>query len=145
MAEYKTIEPKRIIMGKLLHGGDLLGELTAVCEKENLTLGTIKAIGAVQKACIGYYNQDDHEYQFTKTDQHLEIASLLGNISLRDDKPMVHAHVTLADDNGVCLAGHLAEGTIVFACEFVITVCEGAGYIRKHDEQTGLPLWDFNK
>ena len=143
MAEYKTIEPKNIIMGKLSHGSDLLGELTAVCEKEKLTLGTVEAIGAVQRACIGYYDQHQHQYQFTEINKDLEIASLIGNISLRDGKPMVHAHVTLADENGVCLAGHLAEGTIIFACEFVITVCEGPGFVRKHDAQTGLPLWDF--
>ena len=143
MAEYKTIEPTRIIMGKLSHGADLLGELTTVCEKENLTLGTIDAIGAVQKACIGYYDQDHHQYQFTEISKHLEIASLTGNISLRDAKPMVHAHVTLSDANGECLAGHLAEGTIIFACEFRLIVCNGPSFVRKHDAQTGLPLWEF--
>lgn len=141
MAVYETIEPKRILMGKLPHGADLLEELTAVCEKENITLGTVQAIGAVQKACIGYYDQDTHTYEFDTLDQHLEIVSLLGNISLRDGKPMVHAHVTLSDEKNVCCGGHLGSGTIVFACEFVITSCDGPHLVRDHDEQTGLPLW----
>ena len=143
MAVYKSIEPRRLIMGKLSYGGDLLEELTSVCEKEGVVLGTVKAIGAVQKGSIGYYNQDEQKYQFVEFDKHLEIASLIGNISTRDGKVMVHAHVTFSDDEGVCYAGHLSGGTIIFACEFVITVCQGASFVRDLDEQTGLPLWKF--
>ena len=141
MAVYKSIEPKHMIMGKLSHGGDLLEELTGLCEKENITLGTVEAIGAVQKARIGYYDQAARVYEFVEFNTHLEIASLLGNISIRDGKPMVHAHVTFSDEQGVCCAGHLAAGTTVFACEFHITVCDGPAFTRDHDEQTGLPLW----
>lgn len=141
MVVYNTIETKHLIMGKLSHGCDLLEELTGVCKKENIVLGTIEAIGAVQKARLGYYNQHEREYQFTEIKKHLEIASLMGNISVRDDKPMVHAHVTFSDDKSVCYAGHLATGTIIFACEFIIAVCEGPGFIRGQDEKTGLPLW----
>ena len=140
MAVYKTIESTQIMMGKLSHGADLLEELTAVCEKESVSLGTVHAIGAVQKACIGYYNQDSRAYQFTELNRHLEIVSLIGNISLRDGKPMVHAHVSLSDDQNVCCGGHLCPGTVVFACEFVITVCRGPDFVRTFDEQTGLPL-----
>ena len=143
MAVYKTIESRRLVMGKLSFGGDLLEELTDVCEKENVLLGTVEAIGAVQKGCIGYYNQDEKKYQFVEFDKHLEIASLIGNISIRDGKAMVHAHVTFSDDEGVCYAGHLSGGTIVFACEFIITVCNGPGFVRDVDEETGLPLWKF--
>ena len=143
MAVYETIESKRLIMGKLSHGSDLLEELTDVCVKENVVLGTIKAIGAVQKGRIGYYNQDEHKYLFTEINKHLEIASLMGNVSVRDDKPMVHAHVTFSDDGYACYAGHLAAGTIIFACEFIITICNGPKFVRDYDEETGLPLWAF--
>ena len=141
MALYKSIELGRLIMGKLSYGGDLLEELTAVCEKEAVVLGTVQAIGAVQKGRIGYYNQDERKYQFVEFDKHLEIASLIGNISTRHGKPMVHAHVTFADDEGLCYAGHLSAGTIIFACEFIITLCRGPSFVRDLDEQTGLPLW----
>ena len=143
MAVYKSIESRRLIMGKLSYGGDLLEELTAVCEKEGVVLGTVEAIGAVQKGSIGYYNQDEQKYQFVEFDKHLEIASLIGNISTRHGKPMVHAHVTFSNDEGVCYAGHLSGGAIIFACEFIITVCQGPSFVRALDEQTGLPLWKF--
>ena len=72
MSVYKTVEFKRLIMGKLSHGGDLLEELTDVCKKENVVLGTLEAIGAVQKVCIGYYNQQERKYQFTEIKKNLE-------------------------------------------------------------------------
>ena len=39
---------------------------------------------------------------------------------------MVHAHVTLGDAEGRAFGGHLAAGTPVFACEFVIQECQSA-------------------
>ena len=81
------------------------------------------------------------EYSFFELNKNLEITSLTGNISLRDDEPMVHAHITVSDSDGRTFGGHLAPGTIVFACEFVITALDGPQLLRSHDDQTGLPLW----
>ena len=53
----------------------------------------------------------------------------------------VHAHVTLTDGEGKAIGGHLAPGTIVFACEVVIHAFEGPTLERGRDEVTGLPLW----
>ena len=74
-------------------------------------------------------------------EQLTEITSLIGNISLRDDEPMVHAHLTLADSDGTSYGGHLQPGTIVFAGEFIIDACEGSQLSRSFDDQTGLALW----
>jgi hypothetical protein len=72
----------------------------------------------------------------------MEILSLMGNVSLKDDKPFVHAHITLADARGVAMGGHLAEGTIVFACEFMIEeYISDRALVRYFDEKTGLFLW----
>ncbi|MCG8570761.1 MAG: DNA-binding protein [Spirochaetes bacterium] len=128
-------------MGKLNHDGDLLNELTQFCQEKNIKLGRIQAIGAVKKATLAYYNQDKREYEYFTLDKHLEILDLVGNISIRDGKPMVHAHITLADQEGKAFGGHLAEGTIIFACEAVIEVYEGNDLVRGYDEQTSLPLW----
>jgi predicted DNA-binding protein with PD1-like motif len=141
MAEYNQAEAKHIFIGKLEHGADLLEELTAICKEKDIHLGKVEALGAVQKARLGYYNQDAKEYSFFELNKNLEITSLIGNISLRDGQPMVHAHITVSDSDGKAFGGHLAPGTIVFACEFVITTLDGPQLTRDHDEQTALPLW----
>ncbi len=141
MAVYNRCKVKDVFMGKLEYGKDILEELTAVCEKENVTLGIINALGAVQKATIGFYNQETKEYQFEEVDEPLEITALVGNISLRDGKPIIHAHITLSDEHDNAIGGHLATGTTVFACEFEIIELEGPAYERGPDQITRLPLW----
>jgi predicted DNA-binding protein with PD1-like motif len=143
MAIYNEIKPKQTFIGKLKYGGDLLNELTSVCEEKSIRLGRIEAIGAVQKARIGFYDQKSREYRFSEIDKPMEITKLTGNVSMRDGKAMVHAHITLADSQGHAFGGHLAQGTIVFVCEFIMNSYEGPDYCRAYDERTGLPLWDI--
>jgi predicted DNA-binding protein with PD1-like motif len=141
MAIYNEIKRTKTFMGKLEFGGDLLEELTSVCDQNDIRLGRAEALGAVQKARIGFYNQQARKYDFIEIDKPMEITKLIGNISLRDGKPMVHAHITLSDSQGNAFGGHLAPGTIVFACEFIVNSYDGPDHIRDYDEQTGLPLW----
>jgi len=141
MAIYNEIKLVKTFIGKLQFGGDLLEELTSICEENDIRLGCVEALGAVKKGRIGFYDQQAREYNFIEIDKPLEITKLIGNISLRDGKPMVHAHITLSDSQGNAYGGHLAPGTIVFACEFIINSYDGPDHIRDYDEQTGLPLW----
>jgi hypothetical protein len=132
----------RKIMGRLPKGADLLGALEEQCRTHQITLGEVRAIGAVARARLGYYNQARRQYEFIDLDRPLEILTLTGNVSLKDGKPMVHAHVTLADEEGRAFGGHLAEGAPVFACEFVIQECRSPQVFRRAlDQETGLFLW----
>ncbi len=145
MAIVKNVIPRECLMGKLSHGADLLEELTDLCRKANIRLGHLEALGAVQRARLGFYDQEARLYQFLEIDQPLEITSLVGNVSLKDGHPFVHAHVTLADEKGNVFGGHLAPGTVVFACEFVLMAFEGPVFERELDETTGLPLWTMGE
>ncbi len=137
----KKIQSKKLLMGRLGYGKDLLQEITDICLAENIGLGRVEAIGAVQKACIGFYDQKARDYQFRKIEQALEIVNLTGNVSMKEGHPFVHAHISLADHKGNVYGGHLAPGTTIFACELIVEVFEGAILERTLDEETGLPLW----
>jgi hypothetical protein len=137
----RQVEFGKGLVGRLSHGADLLDELTNLCSENNISFGRVEAIGAVQKARIGFYNQSKGEYEFTTFDRPLEILTLIGNVSLKDGSPMVHAHITLGDQDGKVYGGHLVPGTIAFACEYMLQRIEGDVYVRDLDEETGLPLW----
>ncbi len=141
MGKMAAVEKQSVYMGRLAFGADLLEELTKICKDRSVFCGRVEAIGAVQKACIGYYDQDLMQYQFNTMDQALEILKLTGNVSLKDGEPMVHAHVTLADAKGRAFGGHLAPGTVIFACECIVEGFDGPEFKRVPDEDTGLPLW----
>jgi hypothetical protein len=130
-----------MFIGRLSHKSDLLQEITDLCMKENITLGKVEGIGAVQKARVGYYDQSSREYRYIEYDQHLEVIKLTGNVSIKDNAPFVHAHITLSDEKGNAFGGHLAPGTIIFAFEIILQAFEGPELLRDYDKDTGLPLW----
>jgi len=98
-------QPGRRFMGRLNKGDDLLAALERLCQEHGIMLGEVRALGAVSRARVGFYNQEERKYYFLDFGQPLEILSLTGNVSLRDGKPMVHAHVTLADAAGRAVGG----------------------------------------
>lgn len=128
-------------MGRLQKDDDLLKELTKIVKEKDINTGIIKVIGAVQNAKIGFYNQDKNEYEYKKFNREMEVVSCIGNISLMEGEPFIHAHIVLADEDGSCYGGHLAEGTKVFASEFYIQPLKGDKLERTHDEATQLTLW----
>ncbi len=137
-----SVTPGRILMGRLQKGDDLLQALETMCSGENIRLGEVSALGAVKNARIGYYDQNRREYFYIELAEHLEILKLAGNVSLRDGKPFVHAHATFGNEKGEAFGGHLAEGTEVFACEYIIReYLSTASLERSHDDATGLFLW----
>ncbi len=138
MHEFKT---GREFVGRLPHGADLLEAITAQCRARDIRMARISAIGALTQARVGYYEQDAKKYQELDFPGHCEILALIGNVSVRDGAPAVHAHVTLADDAGKAFGGHLVAGCRIFACELVITELTGDPLARGFDETTGLPLW----
>ena len=135
-------KPGRTFIGRLKHNDDLLEALTNFCKEQKITLGTFNVIGAVTCAKLGYYNQELQKYDgCVELNKKLEIASCMGNISLKDGEIMVHAHIVLADFEGKAFGGHLVPGAKIFAAEFHIQEYIGAELHRGKDQETGLPLW----
>jgi predicted DNA-binding protein with PD1-like motif len=131
----------RRVVARLPHGGDLLDEIAAVADAHGMRAAELRAIGALQRARLAYYDQSAHEYGEFAVDAPVELIGLLGNVSLRDGATFVHAHATLAGHDGACLGGHVAPGCVVFACELVLQELVGDPLEREYDEVTGLTLW----
>jgi predicted DNA-binding protein with PD1-like motif len=130
----------RCFLCSLDHNSEIVASITALAKALGVETGAVTAIGALQRAEIGYYDQETHEYGTIEIDHPMEIASLTGNISIRDGKPFLHAHATLADSDGNLLGGHLQSGT-VFAAEVYLRELEGRPLVRRHDPTTDLYLW----
>ncbi|MDN5345337.1 MAG: uncharacterized protein PWQ18_1451 [Clostridia bacterium] len=128
---------------RLVHGCDLLEALQGIVEEDDIRFGSINFLGAVQKGRVGYYLQDEKRYITLELDQGMEILSGVGNVSLKEGKPFVHAHVTFLDKEGKVHGGHLLPGTIVFAGEVFIEEIElPAPPERVYDPVTALTLWE---
>jgi len=122
-------------------GSDLLRELQDYVLAENINLAWLSGVGAVSKANIRYYDQPKQQWIENQFDQRLEVAGMWGNVSLLNGEPIVHVHIVVADEKGHAYGGHLADGTLVFNLEILLTVLSGPPVIRKMDPETGLTLW----
>jgi hypothetical protein len=131
----------RAFLGRLPYRSDLLESIGTFCTEKGLQAAFVSAIGAVERATVGFYNQREQKYERVSFDEPLELVTLSGNLSTKDGKPFVHAHVVLSRGTGETVAGHLMSPTTVFAGEaFVVELC-GEPLARELDEQTGLALW----
>jgi predicted DNA-binding protein with PD1-like motif len=128
-------------MGQLLMGADLYESISKICTEEDIKIGRVTALGAVQQAAVAYYDQKKKVYKPITFKKHLEILNCTGNVSLKDGKPFVHMHAMFADSKANVFGGHLTAGTVVFACELAIEELEGKALDRSLDEKSGLNLW----
>ena len=141
MGLFEYSASKELIV-RLKHDADLVQTMTELVRSKGIEAGSFTVIGALKRARLGYYDQKNHEYRELKIDSPHEMASCIGNVSLKDGEPFIHAHVVLADETGNTKAGHLLEG-VVFAAEVHLRQLEGPRLERKYDEVTGLSLWNM--
>jgi len=133
----------RCLLTRLDHGADILHQAGRLAKEEGIKTGILTAIGALSLAELAYYDQRSMEYRKIPVEGPVELLSCLGNISIRDGQPFVHAHAVLADSQGRVLGGHLITG-IVFAAELCMQEFLGEPFKREYDSVTGLHLWEKN-
>jgi predicted DNA-binding protein with PD1-like motif len=132
---------RRTLIGQLAKGTDLYNGITRIVRDNNVRIGRVTGMGAVQRASLAYYDQKQMRYSDIDIPVAMEIVSLYGNITLKDGLPFCHVHVVLSDEQGNGKGGHLRPGgTPVFACELTIEEYDGPGLARNTDESTGLSL-----
>jgi predicted DNA-binding protein with PD1-like motif len=131
----------RVWVGRLETGDDLVEEIERVCAEQEVRAAWVSAVGAVKRASFAYYEQDERRYLELASDEHHEIAGFVGNVSMRDARPFLHAHATFAARNGATVGGHLLLGCEVFVAEITIREMTGVELVRTPDEVTGLALW----
>jgi predicted DNA-binding protein with PD1-like motif len=130
----------RVIVERFETGDDILERLNELVQRNKVTAGSFTAIGAVRSANIGCF-LGNGEYSTVSVEGPLEIVSCVGNISVKDGLPSVHAHIGLADKKGSMFGGHLMPGCMVGGTfEVTIHAFEAMSLIRKLDSKSGLYL-----
>jgi predicted DNA-binding protein with PD1-like motif len=124
-------------------GEDIVGAITAYATANDIRAAWFTYLGAVSRAALRYFDQNELVYRDFEMEQHLEVLSGVGNVSLRDGVPFVHTHAAFGDAAGGAWGGHLNQGCLVFALEVRLEELEGDPPIRVADPVTGLSLWDL--
>lgn len=139
--EYKIID-KRVVI-RLDVGDEIVQAISDIAEQENIKLGVVTGIGAVDKATIGVFKPKEKKYYANDFEGDYELLALNGNVSTMDDKTYVHLHITLGDDLGHTFGGHLNEAYISVTGEIFIDIIDGQ-VDRSVDPITELNIFKFD-
>ena len=130
------------IVARFDRGEEITAQLRALCEKENVRLASVEALGATDEFTVGVYNVDEKQYHaLTFTGAH-EIVSLTGTVNTMNGKYYSHLHMSAANESGAVVGGHLNSARVSATCEMVIHVIDGT-VDRFKDGVTGLNLFKF--
>ncbi len=127
---------------RLEKGDEIVEAITAFCEHNDIKAARLEGIGAVMEAELGFYDLEKQKYHHKKFGE-MEIVSLLGNISLVDDKPFLHAHMVLSGRDFSAVGGHLFNGIVGATCEIFLTPLPHS-MKRKHIPEIGLKLLHYD-
>lgn len=125
-------------------GQPLLANLLRFLASEKIGYATLAGLGALRQATVSYWNATTQQYEAHDVDEQVELVSLVGNVSMKDDAPFVHAHVTLGRSDLSILGGHFNEA-IVHPNVEVWVRREHAAVERVLDESCGLYLMDLRQ
>jgi len=139
--EYRRFDDAYVI--RLDRGDEIISCITDFCRKENVQLGSLTGLGAADHAVIGLYDVTERFYHKTELNGPMEITSLVGNITTKDDETYLHLHINLCDETMSVRGGHLNECRISATSEIIVKKIEGR-VERLHDtEVTGLNIFRF--
>ena len=80
---------------------------------QTLQSASFVALGAFEKAKLGYFQWEQKAYKEIAVDEQVEVITLAGDI-VRDQegKPSLHAHTVLGRSDGSTRGGHLLEAIV---------------------------------
>ncbi|OLP20258.1 DNA-binding protein with PD1-like DNA-binding motif [Leptolyngbya sp. 'hensonii'] len=111
---------------------DLRQSLREFTQAHQIQAGFIlTAVGSLRQATLRLANQREPQVFQGK----FEIVSLVGTLSIHG----LHLHLSLADETGATIGGHLQEGCPIYTtAEIVIGSTPDYIFLRQPDEQTGF-------
>ncbi len=123
-------------------GEEVLATLRRFLADHDIRAGYFLAWGGFSRLTLKYYRVAGRDYQERTLDTQVEVVSLLGNIARLDGEPMIHAHVTVGDEEYRTYSGHLGAGTVKPLLEVFVTPFPGE-LRRVRDEGRNLALLDL--
>ncbi len=125
-------------------GDEAVAALNQSVRSERLEAAQITAVGAVERAVVGWFDPAAKQYRRNPVDEQCELASLIGDVAMGEDGPVLHMHAALRLADSTTRGGHLLEGQVYPTQEAVVT--ETLAQLRKVMRPAiGLALIDVDQ
>ena len=123
-------------------GEEAFAALTRFANEAKITAASVTAIGAFEKATVGWFDFASKSYRKIEVNEQCEVLSALGDVAIGDDgKASLHIHIVLGLSDGTTRGGHLLAGTVRPTLEGVLTEVP-ATLRRKKRADLGIALID---
>lgn len=124
-------------------GEEAFATLTRFASEAGISAASLTAIGAFERATIGWFDMTSKSYRKIEVDEQCEVLSAIGDVAIGDDgKPSLHVHIVLGLADGSTRGGHWMAGTVRPTLEVVLTEVRSTLRRRKRPE-LGIALIDL--
>jgi predicted DNA-binding protein with PD1-like motif len=124
-------------------GEEAFAALTRFADETKISTASLTAIGAFEKATVGWFDFAAKSYRKIELGEQCEVLSAIGDIAIGDDgKASLHVHIVLGLSDGSTRGGHLLEGRVRPTLEVVVTETPSR-LRRKKRADLGIALIDI--
>lgn len=125
-------------------GEEAFAAMTKFANDEKLAAASLTAIGAFERATIGWFDLNSKSYRKIEINEQCEVLTAIGDVALGDDgKASLHVHVVLGLSDGSTRGGHFLSGLVRPTLEVVLTEAPGKLRRRKRPD-LGIALIDLD-
>jgi uncharacterized protein len=125
-------------------GDEAVSGLERFVRSEGLGAAGITAVGAFEHATVGWFDRAARDYRPIHVNEQCELLSLIGDVAVGEDGPILHMHVVLGLSDGTTRGGHLLEARVFPTLEAVVTETP-ARLAKVMRPEIGIPLIDLDK
>ena len=125
-----TVGAEHVFVLILDQGEDAFKAITEFANKEGIGGASVTAIGAFERAKVGWFDLAAKSYRPIAIDEQSEVLSLIGDVAVGDDgKASLHLHAVLGLKDGSVRGGHFMSGVVRPTLE--VTIRETAADLRR--------------
>jgi predicted DNA-binding protein with PD1-like motif len=133
-------------MLRLEPGEEIVLSIKQFCIRNNVKNANFCGIGSVVDPKLAHYQLSNKEFKDKSLSGTFEITNVAGNVGAEAgeiDDIIVHAHITVADEEMKTYGGHLISGFSGATCEIVIQTYP-SNYQKSFDDEVGLKVYRFD-
>jgi uncharacterized protein len=126
-------------------GEEAFAALTRFANDSGISAASLTAIGAFEKATVGWFDFASKSYRKIEVNEQCEVLSAIGDVAVGDDgKASLHVHIVLGLSDGSTRGGHLLAGTVRPTLEVVLTEAPSK-LRRKRRADLGIALIEIGR
>src|SRR6202167_6049045 len=134
-------EPTKQYAVIFYQGDEAFSGLLEFADKYHVTSAHFTAIGALNRATLGWFDPQRKMYKKISIDGQHEVIGMSGDIALYQGKPVVHTHMVVGNPDGTTRAGHVLDAYVSPTLEVMVTV-DPVTMQKRFDPATDLTLID---